>query len=818
MTEHVTHIKGIPVEKICGYAGKILWVDLDTHETHTLSTYDYAEFIGGKAMAFKLQWDFGKPGVKNGLDPESLLIFITGPASGMPWGGGARMDVCYQQCLQEPSLWGSSSVSGYFTPELKQCGYDGIIFRGKSENPVYMYITDKKIEFFDASNFWDWDIQQTDDYVRQKLGGDKRIRIASVGTAGANKNAMSLIAFDKTHYAGQHPGGVMGAKNLKAVAVRGDKPIKVANPQYVFEWRHKHANVMDTALEICGKRGARTGIGGQVSNWTAYKELSVSERNFGPIKRRLGCYGCHISCHTWTEDIDSGPAGTVISCGVNLEYGTSMALADGRMNWSLTEQGDATTDRYRVEAIMSAGSKSTRAAHSALKWMNTYGISAYEMMGMRTPNNMIQHLIWNPRSSGKFKEWIEGELEAEYGTTEFIKRFIAKTAKREGLVGEWMADGVEKAAKMLRDEYERFGITKEDGELAWEAYQRCYPIHGSFEHHFYRPTFADPRDKPDEIRVSPIATMVYCLGSRQMGPNNHTCTELYEESQQNSRGHCFKFADDERAACRYLDKDGEPVLFGQNYLPDMENFYTLDGRRSEPVRPNYTKGLPLAAINSMAMGLYNESLCTCDYIAPMVAGSDQVSLITFPIPKSDDVMDKLCDPEFATHPEWTAEQFEACTGIPTSLEDLYRMAWRALCVERAVQVRDSNRNRDDNDKPNAVFLNRKDHSGIPISEKDLEEGLAIIYELFGWDPQTGQPTREGLHMWGLDDIAEGLEAAGRLSETHINTNLRAELIEEGHRETEKNAAYYKEAFENRDRSKRFQRIRQDATSGYRKNN
>ena len=817
MTEHVTHIKGVPVEDICGYAGEILWVDLDTHETHTVSTYDYAEFIGGKAMSFKLQWDFGKPGVNDGYDPESLLMFLTGPASGIPMSGGARMDVCYQQCLQKPSLWSSSSVSGYFTPELKQCGYDGIIFRGKSPEPVYLYITDKGIEFADASPIWDWDIPQSDDWVRKQLGGDKRIRIAAIGTAGANGNAMSLIAFDKTHYAGQHPGGVMGAKNLKAVAVRGEKPIRVADPKYIREWRHKHENVMNTALEICGKRGARVGIGGQVSPWTAYKELSVSERTFGPVKRRIGCYGCAISCHTWTEDPQM-PVGTVISCGVNVEYGTSMALADGRLKWELSNTGDATTDRYRVEAILSAGAESTRGAHTALKWMNVYGISAYEMMGLRTPNNMLQHLIWNPRSSGNFQKWIEGELGAEYGTREFIKRFIERTAKREGLVGELMADGVEKAAMKLRDDPETYGITKEDGELAWEAYQRAFPIHGSFEHHFYRPTFADPRDKPDEIRVSPIATMIYCLGSRQMGPSNHTCTELYEESQQNSRGHCAKFVGDERAACRYLDKDGEPVLFGQGYLPDMENFYTLDGRRSEPVKANYTKGLPLAAINSMAFGLYNESLCTCDYIAPMIAGSDQVSLITFPIPKSDDVMDKLCDPEFATHPEWTAEQFEACTGIPTTLEDLYRMAWRALVVERAVHVRDSDRNRDRDDKPNKYFLERKDHSGISVNEADLEEGLAIIYELFGWDPQTGRPTREGLKMWELDELIEGLEACGRLSEAHINTNLRQELLEEGVRETAKNAEYYADAWAKRDRSRRFQRIRQDATSGYTKDN
>ena len=94
----------------------------------------------------------------------------------------------------------------------------------------------------------------------------------------------------------------------------------------------------------------------------------------------------------------------------------------------------------------------------------------------------------------------------------------------------------------------------------------------------------------------------------------------------------------------------------------------------------------------------------------------------------------------------------------------------------------------------------------------------MIYELLGWDPETGRPTRDGLEMWGLGDIADGLEAVGRLSETKINTSLRAELIAEGERETAKNAAYYKQAFESRDKSRRFERIRQDATSGYRKDN
>jgi hypothetical protein len=785
MSKPAIYTPPIPAEEIGGYVGKILWIDLDTKQTHTLDTLDYADFFGGRAMGIRLQWEFGKKGIKDGRDPDSLLMFLTGPASGVPLPGGSRLTVCYQQVLQEPSLWATSSTAGWYAPELKQAGYDGVIMRGKSEKPCYVFIDNGEVSFHDAVDMWEWDAYRTQHYVRDQLGSDNRIRVACIGTSGAKGNALSAIMFDTCHGASQHPGAVMGAKNLKAVAVRGDGTIKVHNPQFIYDFRDQHLDCLNQGPSVFESVDP---------DRAPYKTMyTIAAKAWGPdVKRVYCCYGCHSCYFAWMDDNTMPKGGQ--TCGVTREYQTAWGVREGKVKVLTTEQGDLYTDRIRFE-ILENSAENLKLMTIFVKLCDAYGISAYEMLGMRTPNNLINHMYWSGKASPAFKEWLEREVGFEYGSIEFLRRYTEMVGTREGLIGEWMGDGVERAAKMLRDQPGLFGITPEDGAYAWEAYQRCYPIHGSFEHHFYRPTFADPRDDPRNIRISPIATLIYCMGSMQMGKNNHACSEIYEESQSNSRGQCYKNFYDERAACRYLDKNGEPLIFDQLYLPDTENFYTLDNRISTPVKANFTKGTPLATVYAMAQGLYEDTMCACDFILPMVAGGQFNSLACFSFPKTPDALAKLADPDFISHPEWSNDQFTEITGISQTLEEFYHLMMRALLLERAVQVRDSNRSRDANDKPNPMFMKRLDKSGINIDEDELNRGLGIVYELLGCDPESGVPTEKGLRHYGLQWVADELESLGRLSHYDISTGLLDELLAEGAAEFEKNKAYAQMSFE-----------------------
>jgi aldehyde:ferredoxin oxidoreductase len=114
---------------------------------------------------------------------------------------------------------------------MKWAGYDHVVFEGRSDTPVYLWIDDDRVEIRDASHLWGKTIPQTYDLIWEELG-DPRIRIAAIGPAGENLVRFAAIindfgnAFGKTGM-----GAVMGSKNLKAIAVRGTKGVTVADPE-----------------------------------------------------------------------------------------------------------------------------------------------------------------------------------------------------------------------------------------------------------------------------------------------------------------------------------------------------------------------------------------------------------------------------------------------------------------------------------------------------------------------------------------------------------------------------------------------------------
>ena len=760
--------------KIGGYTGKLLWVDLDTQEYHTLSTYDYIDYIGGKAMGARLQWEFGDPTIEDGLDPNSLLMFLTGPWNGVPISGAGRITICFKQTVQKPSYWSHSSAGGWFAPELKYAGWDGIILRGKSENPVYIWIQDDKIEFRDAEDAWEMDTYETQDWVRNELGGDRRIRVGCLGPSGARKNRMSAIVFDTSHAAGQHPGAVMGAKNLKAIAVRGTGTIKVVDPKTVLEIRKIHKDVHEVIY------GALGGLASCMRGIAGTK---------GPhqVKRAYSCFGCHYGMYSFMDTADFPRGGNI--CGHMMEYATAKYVHKGDLKWVRTPYGDATTVPNRFEFALWDPS-----LMEVVKLNDKYGISSYELAGMRTPNNLLNYMHFSEEVTPGFRDWLKQHIGEEYGTMEFARKYLRLIAYREGPVGELIGDGINRAAEKLRDFPERYNMTKRDGELAWEYYQRCYPIHDSFEHHFYRPTFADPRDDATRIRISPMSVFCYGIGSRQMGPNHHAVTEMYEEAQRNARGQYYAVFGDERASCRYLDANGDPVLHKQPYMDDPTKFYTLDGRESIPVKPNFTVGAPLAAKIALGLSLYNDSMVCCDFVWPLIVSGTVGSLHAFHLRKTQESLELMADPSRSSFPEFTARLFTAVTGIEKTKEEFLVDAWRALTVERAVHVRDNNRLPDE-DQPNAITMDRPDAYGVTIDREEWRKGFGILYELMGWDPETGRPTEKGLHAYGLDEVAEELEKIGRLPHTDINLNLQAELEAEGKREHEKNHEYYEQAWQ-----------------------
>ena len=213
-----------------GWQRKVLRVNLTEGSctSEPLNMEWAREYLGQRGLATKYLVEEIDPKV-DPLSPENKLIFATGPLTGTPASTGARYSV-----ITKGPLTGAiacSNSGGYFGAELKFAGWDMIIFEGRAEKPVYLYLVDDTAQLLPADDLWGkstWETEKTLHQVHQ----DPQLRISSIGRAGENGVLYACIVNDLHRAAGRSGvGAVMGSKNLKAVAVRGTRGTSVEDPQ-----------------------------------------------------------------------------------------------------------------------------------------------------------------------------------------------------------------------------------------------------------------------------------------------------------------------------------------------------------------------------------------------------------------------------------------------------------------------------------------------------------------------------------------------------------------------------------------------------------
>ena len=217
-----------------GYTGKILEVDLTTKSTKIIDTDPELarKFLGGVGLGAYYLWKYMEPGV-DPLDGErNVFIFMTGPLSGTPVPAQKNAFV-----FKSPQHGGFSRghQGGNWNQELKYAGWDGLIIRGKAEKPTYLFIKDDEVEFRDASNLWGLGTYATAVKITKELK-DPFVRVVCIGPAGEHLVKITTILTEFHRSGGRYgSGAVLGSKNLKAVAVRGTKGIKVADLDKLIE-------------------------------------------------------------------------------------------------------------------------------------------------------------------------------------------------------------------------------------------------------------------------------------------------------------------------------------------------------------------------------------------------------------------------------------------------------------------------------------------------------------------------------------------------------------------------------------------------------
>jgi len=215
--------------------GKTLSVDLTKEkiEEISFSTEILRKFIGGRGLAAKILFEEIPQGT-NPLSPENIVIFMTGPCTGVAGPCNARYEVA--SLSAHTGFFGGANSGGYFGPALKRSGYDGVIIKGKASDPVYLWIDNGKAELRSAEKIWGKDSYEMEDIIRNELN-DKQIKIAGIGPAGEKQIPYSAIMNDKGRAAARSgSAAVLGYKNFKAIACRGNQKIEIA-------YKNKYKNV-----------------------------------------------------------------------------------------------------------------------------------------------------------------------------------------------------------------------------------------------------------------------------------------------------------------------------------------------------------------------------------------------------------------------------------------------------------------------------------------------------------------------------------------------------------------------------------------------
>jgi aldehyde:ferredoxin oxidoreductase len=217
-----------------GWAKKLLRVNLTagTCTTEALNMEWAHQFLGSRGLAAKYLVEEIDPKV-DPLAPENKLIMATGPLTGTSASTAGRYTVTTKGELT--GAIACSNSGGFFGNEMKNAGWDMIIFEGKSPKPVYLLLQNEQAQLVDAAEFWGQSVWDTEEGIKAKHQ-DPLIRVASIGKAGEEGCKFACIVNDMDRAAGRSGvGTVMGSKNLKAVAIRGNLGVKVDNVEQFLE-------------------------------------------------------------------------------------------------------------------------------------------------------------------------------------------------------------------------------------------------------------------------------------------------------------------------------------------------------------------------------------------------------------------------------------------------------------------------------------------------------------------------------------------------------------------------------------------------------
>ncbi len=314
-----------------GYWGKLLRVDLTNRvcRTDDIPEETFDLLLGGSALGAKILLE-ETPAKVDPLSPENKLIFAVGPFQGVKFPGNGKWSVITKGPLTGTFL--ESAGTGHWAPYFKQCGFDAVVFEGRADRPVYLFIKDGGAEIRDAAFLWGKDTIETGELIKEDLG-DRRINALNIGPAGERMHPIACISCDGHSFAGRGgAGAVMGSKNLKAVAAWGTREVPVHDPEKAAEFAKETFRLLSGQGEKFRAHGTPRvivpleGIGDTPIKYWRGDENKRGAALLGAPRyteylnvKPLPCINCPIGCHRHIRF--EYPDGTVLE-GNGPEYET----------------------------------------------------------------------------------------------------------------------------------------------------------------------------------------------------------------------------------------------------------------------------------------------------------------------------------------------------------------------------------------------------------------------------------------------------------------------------------------------------------------
>lgn len=579
--------------------GKALVVDLTTRKSaeQEIPARYYEDYLGGRGLGARLLHDWIDPAV-DPLSPENVLAFVAGPLHATRAFYSSKSLLVTKSPQTGTCLYSLSS--GSFCHNLATCGYDVLLIKGKAERPVYLQVTNGKVELKDATRIWGMTTGDADFFIQQKVPA--KASIALIGPAGENLVKYAAITTEgrqRNTFGRGGAGAVMGSKNLKAIAILGAGEVPIADVAALRQAQKNLAQRMAAAPEWGGpmrKYGTRgvleymnaAGIlptrqwhTGQYRNIDAFvpeairKNWIVSNENCAPY--------CPNPCYHWCTVKEGEYAGAT---AFGPEFETIYAFGSN-------------LDNDRFDSIIAADDYCDLMGLDTMSTGLTIGwaVECYER-GILGPEDT------------------DG-IDMRYGNHRMLIDLIRRIAYRQGGIGNLLADGSKRAAEKVRQGSEAWAMTSKGMEFggyecrgSWgQAIQFAFSNRGGCHHDLGTPARLE-MGTPEATQVDGRGAFVKAAAGRRIVYDSAVlCAFPMPVLGLEAPSEMLSAVTGRDLSVAALEEIGERVLNVERLFNSMAGFRRCDDRLPSrlleeplPDGPNRGKVVPLEALKDEFYG------------------------------------------------------------------------------------------------------------------------------------------------------------------------------------------------------------------------